>query len=36
MFLKHLLKGMEAKEKFVRLRICQLIALAMNSLAEIE
>ena len=36
MFLKHLLKGIDAKEKFVRLRVCQLIALAMNSLHEIE
>ena len=34
--LRHLLKGIDAKEKFVRLRICQLIALAMNSLGEIE
>ena len=36
MFLRHLLKGIDAKEKFVRLRVCQLIALAMNSLGEIE
>ena len=36
MFLNHLLKGIDAKEKFVRLRVCQLIALAMNSLHEIE
>jgi condensin complex subunit 3 len=36
MVLKHLLRGIEAKEKFVRLRVCQLIALAMNSLCEIE
>jgi len=35
-FLRHLLKGIDAKEKFVRLRVCQLIALAMNSLGEIE
>src|SRR5271155_3387319 len=35
-FLRHLLKGIDAKEKFVRLRVCQLIALAMNSLHEIE
>jgi condensin complex subunit 3 len=36
MFLRHLLKGIDAKEKFVRLRVCQLIALAMNSMGEIE
>jgi condensin complex subunit 3 len=36
MFLRHLLRGIDAKEKFVRLRVCQLIALAMNSLGEIE
>ena len=36
MFLKHLLRGIDAKEKFVRLRVCQLIALTMNSLHEIE
>ena len=35
-FLRHLLKGIDAKEKFVRLRVCQLIALAMNSMGEIE
>ena len=36
MVLRHLLKGIDAKEKFVRLRVCQLIALAMNSMGEIE
>ena len=36
MFLRHLLRGIDAKEKNVRLRVCQLIALAMNSLGEIE
>lgn len=36
MFLRHLLRGIDAKEKFVRLRVCQLIALAMNSMGEIE
>jgi condensin complex subunit 3 len=36
MFMRHLLRGIDAKEKFVRLRVCQLIALAMNSLGEIE
>lgn len=36
MFLRHLLQGIDAKEKNVRLRVCQLIALAMNSLGEIE
>jgi condensin complex subunit 3 len=36
MFLRHLLMGIDAKEKFVRLRVCQLIALAMNTLGEIE
>jgi hypothetical protein len=34
--LKYLLQGIDVKEKFVRLRVCQLIALAMNSLGEIE
>ena len=34
--LRHLIRGMDAKDKAVRLRVCQLIAGTMNCLAEIE
>ena len=32
----HLLKGVRVKEKLVRLRCCQLIALSTNSLGAME
>ncbi|KAK9768449.1 chromosome condensation complex Condensin, subunit G [Basidiobolus ranarum] len=34
--MKYLLKGVNAREKPVRLRVCQLIALTINSLGEID
>jgi condensin complex subunit 3 len=34
--LTHLLKGITVKDKAVRLRCCQIIALSINSLGEIE
>jgi condensin complex subunit 3 len=34
--LRHLLKGIRAKEKLVRYRICQFIAMILNELQEIE
>ncbi|KAI8141539.1 nuclear condensing complex subunit [Fennellomyces sp. T-0311] len=34
--LKHLLRGLPAKTKAVRLRCCQIIALSINSLGEID
>lgn len=34
--LRHLLRGTQAKHKPVRLRCCQIIALSINSLGEIE
>lgn len=34
--MRHLLRGMTAKHKPVRLRCCQIIALSINSLGEIE
>ncbi|RKP35999.1 nuclear condensing complex subunit, C-term domain-containing protein, partial [Dimargaris cristalligena] len=32
----HLLKGFNAKDKLVRLRVCQLVALCVNSFGEID
>lgn len=34
--LNHLLRGITVKDKAVRLRCCQIIALSINSLGEIE
>lgn len=34
--LRHLLLGLTAKNKSVRLRCCQIIALSINTLGEIE
>lgn len=34
--LTHLLRGITVKDKAVRLRCCQIIALSINSLGEIE
>ncbi|KAI7867392.1 nuclear condensing complex subunit [Spinellus fusiger] len=35
-FMRHLLKGLTAKNKIVRLRCCQMVALSVNSLGEID
>lgn len=32
----HLLPGLESKDKYVRLRICQIITLVINCMEEIE
>ena len=34
--LRYLIRGMDAKDRAVRLRVCQLIAGTMNCLVEIE
>ncbi|CAN6674321.1 condensin complex subunit 3 [Trichomonascus vanleenenianus] len=34
-FIRHLLRGIEAKDKVVRFRVCQLIAVTVNHLGEI-
>jgi condensin complex subunit 3 len=34
--LTHLLRGITVRDKAVRLRCCQIIALSINSLGEIE
>lgn len=34
--IKHLLRGIDAKDKTVRYRVCQLIALLINSLGELD
>ncbi|ODQ66377.1 hypothetical protein NADFUDRAFT_13391, partial [Nadsonia fulvescens var. elongata DSM 6958] len=35
-FMRHLLHGIEAKDKVVRYRVCQLIAATINNLGEVE
>jgi hypothetical protein len=34
--LRHLIQGVRAREKSVRYRVCQLIAILLNELQEIE